>query len=78
VKFQTIVIGAPVGCGYLKPKLAIPLTTLSMHLRMSESFSNRFIVLSSTPKLKNNRRIKGIRAADVSKHLSQRNCKTAE
>ena len=69
VKFQTTVTGAPVGCGYCIPKLAIPLTTLSIHLRISESVNNRFVVWSSTPKPKNNRRTKGISAADVNKQL---------
>jgi hypothetical protein len=78
VKFQTIVIGAPVGCGYIIPKLAIPFTTLSMHLRISESFSSRFIVMSATPRGKNSRRIKGVRAIDVSKQLSQLKCRLDE
>ncbi|MDH5788835.1 MAG: hypothetical protein OEZ40_11145, partial [Candidatus Bathyarchaeota archaeon] len=65
-------------CGYLIPKLAIPLTTLSMHLRISESVSNRFVVSSSTPKLKNNKRIKGVRADDANKQPSQVKCRLAE
>jgi hypothetical protein len=66
-----MVIGAPAGCGYLIPKFAMPFTTLSMHLRMSGSFISCFIVLSSTLKLKNKSRIKGVKAADVNKQLLQ-------
>jgi hypothetical protein len=71
VKFQTTVIGAPAGCGYLTPKFAMPLTTLSIHLRISASFNNCFMVLLSILKLKNKNRIIGTKAADVNKHLSQ-------
>jgi len=60
------------------PKLAIPFTTLSKHLRMSMSFVSLFIVLLLTPKLKNNRRIKGAKAVDVNKQRPQAKCQLPE
>jgi hypothetical protein len=66
-----MVMGAPAGCGYLIPKLAMPFITLSMHLRIRESFSSRFTALLLTLKQKNSSRIKGHIAFDVNKHFLQ-------
>jgi hypothetical protein len=49
-----------------------------LHLRVSESFSSRFVVLPLTPRPKNNKRIKGVRAVDVSKQFLQRKCRLDE
>ncbi|MHA1263053.1 MAG: hypothetical protein ACTSSA_13380 [Candidatus Freyarchaeota archaeon] len=60
------------GWGDLTPKLAIPFTTLSAHLRISGSPRNRFTVGILTPRWKNNRRIMGIKTMDGNRQPSQR------